>query len=43
MLMTYFLGDDFDESLLDLAADQRSEEYYVNMMTAWTFAEALAK
>ena len=43
MLMTYFLDDDFDESLLSLAAEQRSEEYYVNMMTAWAFAEALAK
>lgn len=43
MLMTYFLNDNFDEGLLSLAADQRSEEYYVNMMTAWAFAEALAK
>ena len=43
MLMTYFLDDNFDEGLLSLAADQRSEEYYVNMMTAWAFAEALAK
>ena len=43
MLMTYFLDDDFDESLLSLAAEQRSEEYYANMMTAWAFAEALAK
>ena len=43
MLMTYFLDDDFDEALLSLAADQRSEEYYANMMTAWAFAEALAK
>ena len=43
MLMTYFLDDDFDEALLSLASDQRSEEYYANMMTAWAFAEALAK
>lgn len=43
MLMTHFLGDAFDESLLSQPADLRSEEYYVNMMTAWLFAEALAK
>ena len=43
MLMTYFLGDAFDESLLAQPADLRSEEYYVNMMTAWLFAEALVK
>ena len=43
MLMTHFLGDAFDESLLSQPADLRSEEYYVKMMTAWLFAEALAK
>ena len=43
MIMLHFLGERFDPSLLDLAADARSEEYYVNMMTAWLFAEALAR
>ena len=39
----YFLGEDFDPSLLELSAEIRSDEYYVNMMTAWLFAEALVK
>ena len=43
MLMEHFLGDDFDKSYMDRVADIRSEEYYVNMMTAWYFATALAK
>ncbi len=43
MLMTYFLDGEFDVSMLSQPADLRSDEYYVNMMTAWLFAEALAK
>ena len=43
MLMTHFLDEDFKPEYLDMAADVRSEEYYVNMMTAWFFATALAK
>lgn len=43
MLMTHFLDDAFDEALLSQPADLRSGEYYVNMMTAWLFAEALTK
>lgn len=43
MLMTYFLDDAFDVSMLDQSAALRSEEYYVNMMTAWLFAEALVR
>ena len=43
MLMTYFLDDLFDASMLSQPADLRSDEYYVNMMTAWLFAEALVK
>ena len=43
MLMEHFLDDDFDAAYLEIAADIRSEEYYVNMMTAWYFATALAK
>ena len=43
LLMKYFLDDDFKEEYLELPAAIRSEEYYVNMMTAWFFAEALVK
>ena len=43
MLMCHFLTDDFAPERLDLPADIRSDEYYVNMMTAWLFAEALVK
>ncbi|MBR5932781.1 MAG: DNA alkylation repair protein [Treponema sp.] len=43
LLMANYLGEDFKPEYLDLAADLRSGEYYVNMMTAWLFAEALAK
>ena len=39
----YFLDKDFTPKALELAADIRSEEYYINMMTAWFFATALAK
>lgn len=43
MLMTHFLDDDFRPELLEIPAAVRSKEYYVNMMTAWFFATALAK
>lgn len=43
ILMSLFLDERFEPSLLDLPAALRSDEYYVNMMTAWLFAEALAK
>ena len=43
MLMSHFLDEDFDPAFLDLAAEVRSEEYYINMMIAWYFATALAK
>ena len=43
MLMEHFLDGDFRPEYLELAASVRSEEYYVNMMTAWFFATALAK
>ena len=42
-LMSHFLDGRFRPEFLDLAASVRSEEYYVNMMTAWFFATALAK
>lgn len=43
MLMDHFLDEDFDLSYLEMTAQIRSEEYYVNMMIAWYFATALAK
>jgi len=43
LLMKYFLDDDFKVEYLELPASIRSDEYYVNMMTAWLFAEALVK
>ncbi|MCQ2530502.1 MAG: DNA alkylation repair protein [Lachnospiraceae bacterium] len=43
MLMSHFLDEDFQPEYLELPAAVRSEEYYVNMMTAWFFATALAK
>ena len=43
MLMTHFLEGDFREEYLDMVSALRSDEYYVNMMTAWYFATALAK
>ncbi len=43
MLMEHYLDDDFDPAFPEMAASVRSEEYYVNMMTAWYFATALAK
>ena len=42
-LMSLYLAEDFKPEYLELAASVRSEEYYVNMMTAWYFATALAK
>lgn len=43
MLMRWFLDEDFQPEYLEMPAAVRSEEYYVNMMTAWFFATALAK
>lgn len=43
MLMSHFLDDDFKAEYLEIPANIRSGEYYVNMMTAWFFATALAK
>lgn len=43
MLMSFYLDARFQPKYLDMAAAVRSEEYYVNMMTAWFFATALAK
>ena len=43
LLMANYLDEEFKPEYLDLPADLRSDEYYVNMMTAWLFAEALTK
>ena len=43
MLMEHFLDEDFKTSYLTKVSKIRSGEYYVNMMTAWYFATALAK
>lgn len=42
-LLRWFLDAHFDPADLAQVAAIRSEEYYVNMMIAWYFAEALAK
>ena len=43
MLMTYYLDEAFEPEYLELAANVKSGEYYINMMQAWFFATALAK
>jgi len=43
MLMRFYLDEKFRPEYLGLAADIRSEEYYVRMGVAWYFATALAK
>ncbi len=43
MLMVHFLDEAFRPEFLSRAADLRSDDYYVRMMQAWFFAEALAK
>lgn len=43
MLMVHFLDEDFSPEYLDWVAGIHSDEYYVNMMSAWYFATALAK
>lgn len=42
-LKKYFLNEKFSQEYLEWASKIRTEEYYVNMMTAWLFAEALIK
>ncbi len=43
ILMRYFLDERFNEKYLRMVAEIKSEEYYINMMSAWYFATALAK
>lgn len=43
MLMDFYLEEHFESEYLEMVANVKSEEYYVNMMIAWYFATALAK
>lgn len=43
LLMSFYLDENFASDYLDLVADVKSEEYYINMMQSWYFATALAK
>jgi len=43
MLMVHFLEDDFKNSYLAKVSKINSDDYYVRMMQAWYFAEALVK
>lgn len=42
-LMTYFLETDLSPDVLKTVSAIKSDEYYVNMMSAWFFATALCK
>ena len=42
-LMRYFMDDKFDIKYVDIVADIKSKEYYINMMRAWYFATCAAK
>ena len=41
LIKKYFLTEAFKSDYLEWAAKIRSDEYYVNMMIAWLFADAL--
>ena len=43
MLMKFYLEENFDEKYLHWVAKVNSDEYYVEMMAAWFFTEALVK
>lgn len=42
-LMRHFLDEEFDPEYLKIVAAVKSDEYYIKMVVAWFFAEALAK
>lgn len=42
-LCSFYLDEKFSPSQLSRVAEIKSDEYYINMMTAWYFATALAK
>lgn len=43
MLMKFYLDKNFDEKYLHWVAEIQTNEYYVEMMAAWFFAESLVK
>lgn len=43
LLLSNFLDKEFKAEILDLVNNVESDEYYVHMMQAWFFAEALFK
>ena len=43
LLMSNYLGPDFDIEYLKLVRNIKSDEYYINMMRAWYFQTALSK
>ena len=43
ILMKLFLDDFYNKEVLDMVANIKSKEYYVNMMRAWFFQEAMVK
>jgi len=43
LLMSFYLDENFNKDYLDIVANVKSNEYYVNMMCSWYFATALAK
>lgn len=43
MLLKHYLDAHFEPRLLELVAQVRRDEYYIRMMQAWLFAEALVK
>lgn len=42
-LMKFYLDRNFDKKYLKMVAELQTEEYYVEMMVAWFFTEALIK
>lgn len=42
-LLGYYLDDAFEPEMLDLVAEVKSDEYYINMAIAWYFSIALVK
>ena len=43
LLLSNFLDENFSTDLLELVAEFKNDDYYVQMMQAWFFATALAK
>ncbi len=43
MLMRHYLDEEFREEYLGLVASVHSQDYYIQMVMAWYFAEALTK